>query len=414
MRIFDLKQTKNCGNAVLSVSVESQRLGCRTLWFSLPEAYSHYLCTTRLDGFLVGLLYPAMQVGEDIHLEGCVSRRLLFNLNNYVVPLLMSFSPSCKPVKMTADQTSSERFEGSGVGTGFSGGVDSFCTIYDRYELETCPDHKINTLVFLNVGSHGPGQTEDELGLTQKKFYHRYQYLKAYPEEISLDFIPENSNLHSFYIDANQNTHTIRSASALLILQNFFYRHYYASAGIDYRGVTDSASWYRNIDIGAYCDSILLPLLSTESLDFLSDGVQYTRSEKILRIINHEPVRRYLNVCVSEEMSHKNCSICSKCCRTLMALESMDKLNVLENLFDIEKYRTVARRQFMRQQILLKSKDPLAYDNVDLAKRNNVKLPHLIVCYAFWCKTQIKAFRKKLKKIFRKFLGFQDNILEEC
>ena len=92
MKIFNLKIIKDNSEVKLSVSVESEQLGLKELWFSTTEKYAHGLCGNRLDGFLIGMIFPAMQYGEDIHLEGCVSKKLLFNLNNYVIPLLMVFS----------------------------------------------------------------------------------------------------------------------------------------------------------------------------------------------------------------------------------------------------------------------------------------------------------------------------------
>ena len=98
----------------------------------------------------MGYYNPAINYGEDIHINGSVSKKLLFNTNNYVIALVKSFSQSCKTIKVIAENTINYNLRGSGIGTGFSGGVDSFCTIYDHYELEKDPEYKINSLLFLN------------------------------------------------------------------------------------------------------------------------------------------------------------------------------------------------------------------------------------------------------------------------
>jgi hypothetical protein len=378
MRIFNLRSTEEDNKIKLSVSIESQQLGQKELWFSIPQKYESGLCKTRLDGFLVGMLFPAMQYGENIHLEGCVSKKLLFNVNNYVIPLLMAFSSRSKSIWVTANETSTERFDSYGVGTGFSGGIDSFCTIYDRYELETDPDYKINSFLFLNVGSHG--RFNDEV--TRRKFEKRYNFLKAFPDEIGLEFIPLDSNLHSFHPWGHQKTHTLTSVSGVLVMQQLFRRYFYASAGMDYEEIITDAMKYKEISVGGYCDSILLPLLSTESLEFISDGVQYTRTEKLLNIIDYEPMHRYLNVCVSGDETHENCSICSKCCRTLMTLNSLGKLEEFADLFDIPKYKKEAEFKHICKQVLSQTKDPFAQGNIELAKQMGVELPHPVVCYA--------------------------------
>lgn len=394
MRIFDLRTTRENHQIKLSVAIESRQLGLKELWFSTPEKYEAGLCHTRLDGFLVGMLFPAMQYGEDIHLEGCVSRKLLFNLNNYVIPLLLTFSPSSQRIKITADETSAERFDCRGVGTGFSGGIDSFCTIYDRYELETDPDYKINSFLFLNVGSHGPADNET----TKIKFANRYKYLKAFPDEIGLDFIPLDSNLHLFHPWGHQKTHTLTSAAGVLLMQQWFARYFYASSGLNYEDTANYGNKYKEIDIGAYCDPIILPLLSTESVELVLEGIQYTRTQKFLNIIDYEPVRRYLNVCVGRGDSYENCSVCHKCCRTLMTLDSLGKLDEFSHLFDIEKYRKKAERKYVCQQVLTQESDPFAEGNIELAKQRGKALPGPLVCYTVFASDIVRSFLVKLAK----------------
>ena len=51
------------------------------------------------------MVFPAMQYGENIHVEGCISSQLLFNLNQYVIPMLMAFLPACKWINITAAES---------------------------------------------------------------------------------------------------------------------------------------------------------------------------------------------------------------------------------------------------------------------------------------------------------------------
>lgn len=397
MEIFNLRKTDIDGWSKLSVLVESKRLGLQELWFSTPEKYADGLCTNRLDGFLVGMLFPAMQYGENIHLEGCVSKKLLFNLSNFVVPLLQAFSPSSEKINITADKTTKETFRNNSVATGFTGGVDSFCTIYDRYELENDPDYKINNLFFLNVGSHG---TRD-LDKVKAKFEKRYAYLKAFPDEIGLDFIPLDSNLHFFHPWGHLKTDSLTSVSGVLILQRKFKRYYYASAGFSYKQQLTHGWRYAEKSVADCCDPMIIPLLGTESLDFILDGMQMDRTEKITHIANYPPVTQFLSVCVSDAETLENCSTCSKCCRTLMTLDSLGKLNQFSHLFDTEKYVKHAKIKYVRKQVLLSKTDPFAKQNVELAKKNGVKLPSRITCYVLMGYKRIGSF---LKKVFARSL----------
>lgn len=380
MRISNLRNTRDNSEVKLSVSVESEHLGTRELWFSTPEKYAHGLCRNRLDGFLVGIVFAAMQYGENIHLEGRVSKKLLFNLNNYAIPLLMTFSSSAKRIRITADETTTEQLNCVGIGTGFSGGVDSFCTIFDRYELEKDPDYKINSFLFLNVGSHGLGNTEEEQLFARTKFQNRHDYLSAFPNELGLDLIPLDSNLHHFHPWGHQLTHTLTAVSGVLIMQNIYSKYYFASTGFSYLELLKYYEAYLNRDVAIF-DPTLLPMLSTESLTLIPDGTQYSRIEKILHIINYEPVRRYLNVCVGVQESPENCSVCSKCSRTLMTLNSIGKLGEFSRVFNVKKYKESAELRYVCQQVLLQHKDPFAWAGIKLAKENGIKLPSCLFCY---------------------------------
>lgn len=382
MKISNLKTANDGQNIKLSAVIDSDQFGSKELWFSVPEKYAHGLCKSRMDGFLVGMVFPAMQYGENIHVEGCISTQLLFNVNQYVIPMLMAFLPGCKQIRITATETSTEQFTCSGVGTGFSGGVDSFCTFFDHYELEKDTEYRINSLIFLNVGSNGPGRTNDELAAAHNKFCNRYEYLSKFPEELGLDFIPLDSNLHSFHPWGHQLTHSLTTISAVLVLQNMYRKYFYASGGLSYLELYKYHELLFKRDT-ALIDPMLLPLLSTESLNFISDGAQYTRVEKTLHVIEYEPVQRYLNVCVHDRESHENCSVCGKCCRTLMILNSIGKLEEFSNLFDIGKYKRHAEFLYLCQQVVLQNKDPFARNSIELAKKNKIKLPSFVISYFF-------------------------------
>ena len=396
MRLYDLKKTVKEQTIKVSISIDSEELGDRELWFSTDLKYQDSVCESQYDAYLVGLLYPAMRYGEDIHIEGKISKKLLFNVNNYVIPLIKSFSPKCKQIEVTANELTNEDFDGKGVGTGFSGGIDSFCTIYDHYEIESDSDYKINSFLFLNVGAHG---SNDEMKV-KEKFITRYDYLKKFPEEIGLDFIPVDSNLFSFHPWGHQLTCTLTLASGIIFMQRHYNKYYCASLGWSYLEILKYSETDLDRDIAMF-DPILLPLLSTESLELIPDGNQYTRTEKTLHIMDYEPVHKYLNVCVSGDDTHENCSLCAKCCRTLMTLNSVGKLDEFSHLFDIEKYKNKAEKKYVCKQVALKNEDPFAKGNVELAKINNIKLPSRIYCLLILAPSR---FKQKIINVLREVL----------
>lgn len=378
MVIENLRIERSDDDSKLVVDLYSETIGHDQLWFSVPNKYSEYLADDRYDAFLVGMLYPAMMYGEDIEIRGSVSERLLFNINTYVLALLNAYSPLTKTIKINVHDSTTDKLGGVEVGTGFSGGVDSFCTIYDHYALEKNPSFRISKLIFLNVGSHGAYDSPN----TIKKFKSRYNYLHAFPAEEKLEFIPVDSNLHKFHIWGHQKTHTLTTVAGVLIFQKIFQK-YYLSSGLSYKDLSGSMKLYKDYDIGAFSDPILLPLLCTETLQFIPDGQQYFRSEKVKRIANYDYANKYLNVCVnSSEGSFRNCSICSKCMRTINVLESLDLLEQFENIFDYDLYRR-KRFGYMTKLRIDYNKSPFAKDNVDVARANRKYVPSRLLSLIF-------------------------------
>ncbi len=352
---------------------------------------------------MLGLLYPAMRAGENIHVKGEISAQLLRSLNHDVILFLKKFDTTLNSIQITADATNSQNFQGKGIGTGFSGGVDSFSTLLDRYISEDSQEKKLNGLLFLNVGSHGWGEGLDKQECAHKLFLARYKYLHTFTEEIGLPFIQIGSNLHSFYPEGHQKTHTLTAIAAVLAMQKFFCRYYYASSGLNHSQIEKFSTRYRGIDIGAYGDPTLLPLLSTEALVFQDDGTQYTRVEKIKKIANYEPTYRFLNVCVAwnvsvtwRKNSVENCSACPKCWRTIMPLKIIGKAKDFDSVFDLNKYQNEHEHSFQISQVINQYIDPFASSIIALAKSHKYRIPGL--------------FKYKIVTLLKKILRLQRSI----
>ena len=182
------------GWLVLRAQVSSQGKEAEC-FYSVPERFADFADAASSNCFLVGLLYPAMRWGEDIHVEGTVSARLLYNINEYLVPFMSMCDSRLKPVKVTADATDGEDSgTAHAVGTGFSGGIDSFTTIHEHFERPTPEGFRLTHLFFFNVGAHGIPKDENERLAIERKFQARYEKLKNFPAEVKLPFVPVNSN----------------------------------------------------------------------------------------------------------------------------------------------------------------------------------------------------------------------------
>jgi hypothetical protein len=304
-----------------------------------------------------------MLIGEDIHVEGVVSERLLHNVSGPLQKLLQTIIPSLhlievKPANVYQDQ----ELPASGVATGFSGGIDSYSVLADHYQANTAERFKVTHLLFNNVGSHG--SKGEEL------FKKRYEGLLPAAEKLDLPFLMINSNLDTFYGKkvSFQKTHTLRNLSVALLLQKGIGHFLYAST-YKYSDIFVGPSY----DI-SYVDTIILPLLSTDRLEATSSGSEYSRVEKTLAVAQIPDSHNFLDVCVNPNNTsdYTNCSTCWKCLRTLSTLDIAGLLERYSASFDLNRYNNKKSRYFIK---LLKSNDTLLLEIAQFAKARNYQFP---------------------------------------
>lgn len=403
MKISGLRKEVLGEEVALVANVESVRWGNDTIWVSVPSEYESWLCTEQYDGFLVSLLYPAMAYGEDIWIQGTVSKRLLRNINKFIQEILLGYNPELHRINISATEVSSDILNTTTqhIATGFSGGIDSFSTIYDNLVNEIDSKYKIDTFVCLNVGSHGEYNGRNGCVDTEAMFRSRYEFLKQYPDSIDIPFIPVNSNIHYYHEWGHQLTHTLTLVSGILAMQRMFSKYYIASAGINYDQWIDSASKYRKLDIAEFAEPHLTPLLSTETTEFILDGMQHTRVQKTINITNYSLTKQYLNVCLVNEPQKKNCGICPKCVRVGLTLSDVGKLDGYKDVFDIENFRKHEWR-FRCEAVLNYKFDTFSRDIVDFAKKSGGKYPSYFMALTH---TLISPSRKAIAAISYRFLG---------
>ncbi|APC49676.1 hypothetical protein BME96_16420 [Virgibacillus halodenitrificans] len=335
--------------------------GNKELWFSVPNTYSAYLLEDRGDAFLVGLLLLAMKNGWDIKINCPISERLYYTLTNYLIKALHLAMPHLKEINLFPKELDSSQVEqANGVGTGFSGGVDSFFTIYEHHH-STCPESfRLTHFVYHNVGSHGDFGGD----ATRTLFQKRLELVKPFAEEVQLPLIEIDSNISEILQMDYVPTHTIRNAAAILVLQGLF-RYYYYSSGRQFKDFELSPT------IGASYDILSLNMLSTESLDFFSAGSAFSRFEKTEAITNYEPTYRHLNVCTSNAA---NCSVCPKCLRTQLTLEATGKLEFYKEVFDLSKYKN-ARTAYLAEVLATMHHDDYAAEIIKELRVRGIEIP---------------------------------------
>lgn len=390
MKIFNLSKEHKEGKCFLKCGLEASFTSVKEIWFSVDEKYEDWLTSDVYDSFLIASIYPAMFYHEDVIIQGAVSERLYFNVKNYIQDIILAFHPEMRKSVVKVDSFASANQVENNVGTGFSAGVDSFTTFYDHYETETDEKYKISALFFFNVGSHGGGGD-----IARQRFKNRYNYLSSFPQSIGIPYIGLDSNLFDIYLNPWESpAGALCRACAILLFQRKVAK-YFAAGSNSYRELF----WFPfKKDIAfremTFYDVYLNSLLSTETLEIIDDGNQYSRSEKIKRIIDYAPVRKYLNVCVNhrkDNITAKNCSFCSKCLRTLIAIDALNKLDEYANIFDIARYKKIRFWYKCRCKVYYNT-DEYAKDNVDFAIAHGFKFPPYIIAYI--CHFSYLACRK--------------------
>ncbi len=401
MKLSNLRTKTRENKAYLVCDTECTFSKAKEIWFSVPIEYERMLTDTNYDAFLIAALYPAMYYNEPIIIDGLVSQKLYRNVICQVQAIITDFATTLKnedknsfhKIDITVKGFINHMEKGTLVGAPFSAGIDSFTTIIDHLEKEPNEEYRINTFFFFNVGSHGGKRTKE----VQTRFENRFKYLSTYPHQKEIPFILMDSNLFDFYkphweYDAGD---LLRGAGALVFEKVM--RLYYAPSANTYKAMLETGRLEVNLD--EYSSPYLYPLLSTAGtyggewggLEIISDGHQYTRTQKTSKVADYAPARTILNVCVQtseKTQTAENCSICSKCLRTLLTLESLGKLNDFSTVFDIRLYKKYAFAYKCEQRLLYRT-SVFAKENVDLALQNGnpippyfiaviVKLPYLL------------------------------------
>jgi len=329
--------------ATAAAIVETDSGERKQLWYSVPEEYAAGLVPDRCDGFVVAMLYSAMLRGEDIHVCGSMSASLYHNLSSYVTKLLMVGMPVLKEIEIVPEcLVDQDLCDAKGVVTGFSGGIDSLATLGMYYYRDVPDGLRLTHLIYNNVGSHACDVGQDP-ELARRLFRKRHGRLLHAVEDLNLGVVDIDSNLDELLDGLDfLRIHTLSNVSAVLMLQGLFKRYYYAS-GYNYEQCK-----YNSVSDIASLDPVLVPLLSTESIQCLSAGCQYSRVDKTRIVSEISLSYRSLDVCTQQrDEAPANCGVCYKCVRTLLTLELLGLIEKYRDVFDLPAYRQSKERSYL-------------------------------------------------------------------
>jgi hypothetical protein len=280
-----------------------------SLWFEVPAAFADGL-SARGDPFLPVLLQRALQRPGPIVIEAEVSPELLASARRAAALLeTWGLPPGRVPgavVEIQAPMGVAAR-RGAGVGAFFSGGVDSFYTVLKNIARYPSSDSRaITHLVML----HGFDVRSDDGSLFERLSGPLLEAAAA----LGKGFVTIRTNLRELLGDDDfEFTHGVVLAGAGHAMAGLFHTLYVASS-YPYSELRPWGS-HPNLD----------PLWSSERLDFVHDGAERNRPEKLALIAGSPVALRGLRVCWMQREAY-NCGKCEKCVRTMLGLAAHGEL----------------------------------------------------------------------------------------
>jgi hypothetical protein len=316
-----IKKTGNKSRICSDISWEDRS---RTLWFEVESEYEDCLCTEKIDSFLVALLPFVMIENLNIHSEGYVSERLLYQLKAILLPSLSANIAEFHFIDIDAKSDGGVLESKNGVGTALSCGVDSFYTVLKHLNIEM-NGFRLTHLAYFNIMNNPVWQKHED---SSRDFSNaRIEYIQHAVEELGLKLVAVDSNFDTFYNNFQLlATFTFRYFGTVLALQKLFGKYYWSSA--------DSFSKFGfSFDDVSLFDLLSVQCVSTENTTFYSTGSEVTRLEKTAYISDFAVTYKYLNVCWFHLY---NCNTCDKCRRTILGLYALGKLDRYGAVFDID------------------------------------------------------------------------------
>lgn len=310
------------------------------LWFRYPGRFESLLYRG-VEPFIVALSSLASFLREPIDVEGPVSGRLHAGLDEYWTIYNRWYPQRFSPLVLNCDGYAADAVAGQACGAAFSGGVDSFFTLFRHTDgREVHPTHLIQYALFV----HG-----FDIPLADERTYA--VAAAAYEDALAtrgVQLVRVVTNLRQFVDPTNwENSHGSALCGTALTL----------AAGLRRFFVPSSKSYTTLEPWGS--DPMIDPLLSTDQFQVIHDGAAYTRFDKLQAMQDWELIRPLARSCWKKPDGLRNCGRCTNCRQTMMVLAALGVLDKFETFPRITSprhflsvaWKTPHERLFVRQSI---------------------------------------------------------------
>jgi hypothetical protein len=255
-------------------------------------------------------ILPAMRSGMDLHVDAALDPVFEKNLAG-VQKLYGNWWSSYQRIDVRSgyEEYASSQRDQKRVGMFFSGGVDSFYTFLEHQD-------EVTDLIFV----HGFDIRPEDCETCRRAEMSIRRVGTAFGKRV----IKIKTNVRSLlveYGDWGERAHGAAMAAVAHLLGDEFSRVYIAASHTE----DNLTAWGSHPHLD--------PFWSSSRLEFVHDGCEVGRPEKLRRVALSDVALQNLRVCWKNRKGALNCGRCEKCIRTMIGLHIVGILNI-SNLFD--------------------------------------------------------------------------------
>lgn len=332
-----------------------------TVWFRFPESYRDYV-NTRSDALLASLITTAQLLGEDVVVEGTVSRRLAYGIGQYLLIFHQWYPRKCRMVRVTYGELTGAPGDRAGhaVGGTFSGGVDSFYSVWQHKPgSEAVPGMELTHCLLVNGFNW---DVDLDLAGEFRRVVGVYEPLLR---RWGIELVTARHNAQTFLEAAQKVSGKPPSLETgviapVLALGNLFSKFYLPGGGTYRYEENTPHSWH----------PLTLTQLSTEETELLFDGGDATRAEKTCVLAEWEETYSTLRVCWRPTVFNEETGLIENCCRCPKCLRTMITLDLAGKLHEYKTFpRPLDRRRMRASHHVSLDEKIFYYDMLRLAKK---------------------------------------------
>ncbi|NCC04167.1 MAG: hypothetical protein EOM37_09030 [Proteobacteria bacterium] len=261
----------------------------------LPQVY---------DGFVNSIIFFAMSIGENIDVEGALSRQYLRNINEMQDAWALWKPRTYKKICITSSMVFPEpsvSFKQESALAAYSGGIDSIFTMLRHADASRSTfSYPLDKSVLLVHGFDVPLSKKDQFESLQKR-------IAPLAEELGLNVKVIRTNSKEL---ALQNWNDSFAAELSCCLHQYSDRYSY--------GLIGSSEPYDSLILPWGSSPVTDHLLSGDLMHIIHDGAAFSRTKKVEYISHNNLAVQVTKVCWEGLDLYKNCGKCEKCMRTLL------------------------------------------------------------------------------------------------